>query len=662
VAQISISDIRREIIRTAGYVRPAAALSNPIVGSLFHEVLARLMGTEGWQAALEPDELGDASRLVAHTYEKLLGPRLTESHANLSEYGGETLVLWQAIQSMCRWLSDLLKAASQRSLIQYDPKARAWLGAERLCRPEFPLQWEVREPHWTAPVLVSGVADAFWLDPESGRWCVVEYKLGQGNPEADLAQACLYHAILAGTDFAPSDGALSIFWFCPELKQRFYSSAELQSAQASLRALIGRLAGVIQETSPGVPPPKPESAAPSPAHVELGKQLVRALRDYGVSVQWSGEVTVGPTFLRYPVMPGRDVKKKAITDRAAELQMQLQLEQPPFIDLAKGRLVIDVQRPDRQTVSFSSISGQIPRPRPAGNSQIPLGVDLNGKLQFVDLASPNNPHLLVAGTSGSGKSEWLRMAVAGMTVSNTPETLRLVLIDPKRNAFSELKGSRYLFGNKGLIYPPEDRAMDTLELLIEEMEDRYRRFSKESVSDLAEYVAKTGEGHSQPHDAFAVRFVQPHDAFAVRPPRIVCVCDEYADLVADRSTKKEVEGAINRLGAKARAAGIHLIIATQYPDRNTVGGALKMNLGGRVCLRTTSHIQSNMIINQSGAERLLGKGDLFFLSIGEPVRLQAPYLSPEERAQIFGGEAALCSSGGPSDTGKRLPSAPFATL
>jgi DNA segregation ATPase FtsK/SpoIIIE, S-DNA-T family len=153
-----------------------------------------------------------------------------------------------------------------------------------------------------------------------------------------------------------------------------------------------------------------------------------------------------------------------------------------------------------------------------------------------------------------------------------------------------------------------------LELLIEEMEDRYRRFSRNAVSDLGEHFVKTGE----------------------ILPRIVCVCDEYADLIADRSAKKEVEGAINRLGAKARAAGIHLIIATQHPDRHTVGGALKMNLGGRVCLRTISHIQSNMIINQSGAERLLGKGDLFFLSIGAPVRLQAPYLSAEDRAQIFG--------------------------
>ena len=146
------------------------------------------------------------------------------------------------------------------------------------------------------------------------------------------------------------------------------------------------------------------------------------------------------------------------------------------------------------------------------------------------------------------------------------------------------------------------------------MEKRYQLFEKHFAGDLPEYQSKTGEVL----------------------PRIVCVCDEYADLLADRAATKNVEAAISRLGAKARAAGIHLIVATQYPDRKTVGGALKMNLAGRVCLRVANHQQSNMIVNQSGAERLLGKGDLFFLSIGEPVRLQSPWLSPGERASIFG--------------------------
>jgi DNA segregation ATPase FtsK/SpoIIIE-like protein len=298
------------------------------------------------------------------------------------------------------------------------------------------------------------------------------------------------------------------------------------------------------------------------------------------------------------------VKKSAITARAAELQMQLNLQELPFIELAKGRLVIDVQRPDRQIVDFASIVPQLPPCTSHGSSHLPVGLDLDGVLHFVDLASPNNPHLLVAGTSGSGKSEWLRMAIAGMLHANTPQTLRLVLIDPKRNAFTALKDSPFLWPPNGILYPPEDCAIDALELLIEEMERRYLVFSQSGASDLAEHFLKTGEVL----------------------PRIVCICDEYADVLDDKVTKKHVEAAINRLGAKARAAGIHLIIATQHSDRNTVGGALKMNLAGRVCLRTTSHIQSNMIINQSGAERLLGKGDLFFLSIGEPLRLQAPYL------------------------------------
>jgi DNA segregation ATPase FtsK/SpoIIIE, S-DNA-T family len=291
----------------------------------------------------------------------------------------------------------------------------------------------------------------------------------------------------------------------------------------------------------------------------------------------------------------------------------LGLKSEPMIHNSDGRLVIDIARPDPQVVTFGSILDQLPKPDGRGCSRTPLGVDLNGRLQFVDLASSNNPHLLVAGTSGSGKSEWLRSAIAGLMFSNTAETLRLVLIDPKRTAFAELKGSPYLHGPNGLVYPPEHSAIEVLDSLIEEMERRYQLFEQNVVVDLPEYQTKTGKVI----------------------PRIVCVCDEYADLLVDRAATKNVAAAIGRLGAKARAAGIHLIIATQYPDRKTVEGALKMNLGGRVCLRVSNHHQSNMIINRSGAERLLGNGDLFFLSIGDPVRLQAPFLRAEERARFF---------------------------
>jgi len=611
LAQLSISDIRRELLRVSGDYNSASARSTALTGTLFHEVAAALLSPRGWQAALEPGELADSDRLIRHAYEHLLGPRLTELQASLRESGAEALALWEAVQATCEWLCRLLTAAEQRGTIRYTHHESKWLGVEHLCQPELAFEWEVNEPHWTAPVRVFGVVDALWRNAETGRWCVLEYKLGAPRSQADLGQVCLYHAALAANGLIHEDGALALISFEPQLKERFFQSAELKDAQAALRALIGSLANVLPHAKAAAAPPP----SPNDQHTALGKRLVRALQEYAVPVEWKGEMIAGPSFLRYFVLPGRQTKLKQVRDRAEDLGMQLNLNSQPMIQQTDGRLVIDIARPDPKTVTFTSIVDQLPQPDELGCSRAPLGVDLNSRLQFVDLASSNNPHLLVAGTSGSGKSEWLRTAIAGLMYSNTPETLRLVLIDPKRTAFAELKGSPYLHGGKdGLVYPPEDSPLEVLQSLIEEMERRYKLFEENLVSDVPEYHAKTGQ----------------------ILPRVVCVCDEYADLLVDRKATRTVAAAINRLGAKARAAGIHLIIATQYPDRKTVDGALKMNLGGRICLRVSNYHQSNMIINQSGAEKLLGKGDLFFLSIGEPVRLQAAYLSPSERAKFFG--------------------------
>jgi hypothetical protein len=249
VAQISITEVRREIERAGGYAKAETAPSTTLAGRIFHEVLAGLMGEQGWQAALEPGELADAGRLSAHVYEKLLGPRITDARASMRESGAETLALWAAVQAMCAWVCGLLEGAAQRGVIRFDPQRRAWIGAESLCRPEYPLRWELREPHWIAPVVVSGVADAIWMDPKSGRWCVVEYKLGQGLPEAGVAQACLYHAMLSASGLASADGALALLSFRPELEERCYSTVQLNDARAALLSLIGRLAGVLPEES-----------------------------------------------------------------------------------------------------------------------------------------------------------------------------------------------------------------------------------------------------------------------------------------------------------------------------------------------------------------------------------------------------------------------------
>ncbi len=238
-----------------------------------------------------------------------------------------------------------------------------------------------------------------------------------------------------------------------------------------------------------------------------------------------------------------------------------------------------------------------------------------GKLRVADLASPINAHVLVAGTTGSGKTEWLRMAIAGLIHANTPDTLRLVLIDPKMAAFTELRGSRYLWPKHGLWVPGQGEVLDVLEDLVAEMDCRYQLFGAAGVDDLARYLDKT----------------------SARLPRMVCFCDEYFALISqDRQQKKPIESAVGLLGAKARAAGIDLVIATQQPSRQVIQGALDANMPCRVGLMTQSAIESRMLLQTAGAERLTGYGDLLYKDVGEPVRLQAPYVTPEERARLFG--------------------------
>jgi DNA segregation ATPase FtsK/SpoIIIE, S-DNA-T family len=229
-----------------------------------------------------------------------------------------------------------------------------------------------------------------------------------------------------------------------------------------------------------------------------------------------------------------------------------------------------------------------------------------------DFAQPENAHLLVAGTTGSGKSEWLRAAVAGLLLTNTPDTLRLALADPKRNAFQLLRGSPFLYGD---IAYEEDETLALLEGLVEEMESRYGRMAEAGADTLRDLIHRDG-----------------------RPtPRIFFICDEYGFLMAgEAKTRKELERLVKKLGNKARAAGIHMILATQQPSRQVITGPIQTNINARVGLRLPSPIESQMLLGEAGAEALLGKGDLLYKCIGDPVRLQSPYLPEEELVAVFG--------------------------
>jgi hypothetical protein len=627
---ITVSQVREALYRADGGAIAGTTTGNStaLLGQWFHQCLRLLVSGDSLGSPLAAladvavDPVVWKATLTENAYTNFVGPRLTSQQALLHEAAPQVLQFWQAVRSACDWLAELSWTINSHRTPRRTPLHAPWQSLADVISTEESLACELREPGWTDSVLLVGVADAIVRLAHSGAWCAIEFKSGRTSPEADLGQACLYHLLLSATgqtkDANPAaDGTLALVSFCPERREQLFSAAELEPAKARLITLIGRLAGVDAGAAAmpagTVVPAQSKQLETDARHLELGQNLVNTLAEYGVKVVLEQPIIAGPTFLRFPITLGRGIKVRAIERLAPELQVRLALKAEPFIARDDGQLVIDVQRPDRQTVYFDNVRAQLPAPDgQRGSSRVPVGVNLSGELICADLATTEHAHLLVAGTTGSGKSEWLRLAIAGLILANTPETLRLLVIDPKRNAFHALRSSPFLW--RRLVFPDEQSASSVLEELAEEMDARYRNLDgADSIEQLAD---RTG----------------------AQLPRIVCVCDEYRDLISrSREERKLIEAQICRLGAKARAAGIHLVLATQQPSRDTIKGPLDANIPARVGLKMGKALESNMLLSEPGAEKLLGHGDLLFKDIGRPRRLQAPLLTEADRAAIFGG-------------------------
>jgi len=612
-ATLSVHDVREHIRRAA---EPSMTShiqgSSPLLGRIFHEVAADLVSQDPLKNAfsfLEPLDFDKelwSSHLAPHAYDTLLGPRLTRDTARLQEVPAGVLHLWEAVQAFCEWLVGLAWVARNP---EGRKRALSWEHLRVALQAEVPLEAEFLSAGWSEPVRLTGIADSLLRLPRSGKWCVQEYKLGRTSPEADLSQVCLYHLILtqnrarrkSRNDFRHM---LALITFQPKMKELLFNEEHILSTQEKLLALIGNLAGVTAKAPKTPTAPKDRG---SQSASTLGRRLTEVFREYGRPVELAGDPVTGPAFFRFPITPGRGIKLEQIQRLARELQVRLGLSKPPFIGVDSGRAVVDVERPDRQIIRFADVEHQLSAGDPVtGSALVPLGIDLNAKLRVADLNDPVNAHLLVAGTTGSGKTEWLRVAIQSLIRSNTPKTVRFVLIDPKRTAFNEFADSPYLLTPESLVFPDAQPVEDVLKGLVSEMERRYVSFQKAGVDNLNQYARSTGRLF----------------------PRIVCVCDEYYALIAgDSKKRKEIETQVSLLGAKARAAGIHLILATQQPSREVVKGVLDSNLPARVGLMMVKKEESKMLLGQAGAENLLGKGDLLFRDVGDPVRLQAPLLS-----------------------------------
>jgi len=348
----------------------------------------------------------------------------------------------------------------------------------------------------------------------------------------------------------------------------------------------------------------------SEAADNVARQLVEVLQAFNVGVDYLGSA-LGPAFMRVKLKPHLGVRVNTILKFEDDIRVHLGLENPPLMSPQAGFISVDLPRPDRQTAFFRDYFAKGSEKNTAA-AKVAIGVNLDGELVEADLSDPNTCHFLVGGTTGSGKSEFLRSLLLSLLVRHDPTHLKVALVDPKRVTFPEFEKMDWLY--EPIVKTSED-AITLMERLVVEMEDRYQRFERSRCANLTTYNQK----QSQPI------------------PRILCIFDEYADFMTQKETAKVLEQSIKRLGAMARAAGIHLIIATQRPEAKVVTPLIRSNLPGRVALRTASAADSSIILGakKEAAANLLGKGDLFYSGSGSLQRLQSLYAAGSTITKII---------------------------
>ena len=329
----------------------------------------------------------------------------------------------------------------------------------------------------------------------------------------------------------------------------------------------------------------------------LMDRLVETMGHFGVAVEDGGYV-LGPAFVRLKVRPAKGVTVRKIENKAEDLQVALELQSPPLIQPQSGYVSVDVPRKSRTVLMLDELMEKAAPNRPKSDAAFPLGLDIEGKAFWVDLAEPTMTSILIGGTSGSGKSVLLRSIVAALSLSDPRGGVLFTLIDPKRVTFTDMKDMDCI--DEGRAITDIDAAMDKLSLLVEEMEDRYLKMEHLGVQDISSYNAL------------------PRNGAALLKRRVVLI-DEYADMVVSSQMRKDLETAVQRISQKGRAAGIHLVLATQRPDRGVVTGLIKANLQLRIALKVMSQTNSMIILDEGQAQYLLGHGDML---VGGSVLLQ----------------------------------------
>jgi DNA segregation ATPase FtsK/SpoIIIE, S-DNA-T family len=366
----------------------------------------------------------------------------------------------------------------------------------------------------------------------------------------------------------------------------------------------------------------------TPETVEMTSRMIeKKLKDFGVEVRVVA-ASPGPVITRYEIEPATGVKGSQVVNLAKDLARSLSLVSIRVVEIIPGKTTMALELPNakRQTIRLSEILGSQVYNDAASQLTMGLGKDIVGNPVVADLAKM--PHCLVAGTTGSGKSVGINAMILSLLYKAEARDVRLILIDPKMLEMSVYEGIPHLLAP---VVTDMKQAANALNWGVGEMERRYKLMSKLGVRNLAGYNKKIAEATERGETLGNPFSLTPEEPEPLeRLPCVVIVIDELADLMM--VVGKKIEELIARLAQKARAAGIHLILATQRPSVDVITGLIKANIPTRLSFQVSSKIDSRTILDQMGAEALLGQGDMLYLTPGGgvPVRVHGAFVSDEE--------------------------------
>ncbi|MCR5691895.1 MAG: DNA translocase FtsK, partial [Eubacterium sp.] len=348
---------------------------------------------------------------------------------------------------------------------------------------------------------------------------------------------------------------------------------------------------------------------------ETAMKLKSTLESFGVNVSM-GDISLGPSVTRYELIPAQGVKVSKITSLSDDIKLALAASDIRIEAPIPGKAAVGIEVPNtkRSTITLRELLESDEFKKAKSKVTFAVGKDISGKTIVTDIAKM--PHLLIAGATGSGKSVLINTLIMSIIYKANPNEVKMIMVDPKMVELAAYEGIPHLM--IPVVKDPK-KASAALAWAVAEMTTRYQKFAEAGVRDLASYNVKMD------------RLTKKDDPNYQRMPQIVIIVDEFADLMM--VAPGEVEDAVCRLAQLARAAGIHLVLATQRPSVNVITGLIKANIPSRIALSVSSGVDSRTIIDSVGAEKLLGNGDMLFApqNLPNPIRVQGAFVSDDER-------------------------------